>query len=233
MSASFKLHRLQTIDSQLDRTRHALDEIESKLRDKTEIQNAQLTTDKAASALQNSQRLLRIAEDAVQAQKLKIEQTEATLYGGKVRNPKELQDLQSESEALKRYLNVLNDRLLEAMIEQEEAIETYDGSKAALSNVQMKTSKQGEALALEQDRLLQEQHRLESEREAVARSISNSDLTVYEKLRVQKRGVAVAVLLDTNCSACGSTLSSAQLHAARSPNTLIQCASCGRFLYGG
>jgi predicted nucleic acid-binding Zn-ribbon protein len=56
---------------------------------------------------------------------------------------------------------------------------------------------------------------------------------MYEQLRKLKRGVAVATVADNSCAACGSTLSSAQLHAAKSPNQLTRCESCGRILYGG
>ena len=64
--------------------------------------------------------VIREAEYAAQAQREKIEQTENSLYGGAVSNPKELQDLQMEAESLKRHLQTLEDRLLEVLLEQEE-----------------------------------------------------------------------------------------------------------------
>jgi predicted nucleic acid-binding Zn-ribbon protein len=121
MSDTFKLFRLQQIDSQLDAIKNRLNEIELALSDQRELKLAESRHAAATESLDQVTAELRLAEGEVKAQRLKIEQTEATLYGGKVRNPKELQDLQNESAALKRYLAVLEDRQLEKMIAQEEA----------------------------------------------------------------------------------------------------------------
>ncbi|NIM05125.1 MAG: hypothetical protein GTN65_05800, partial [Armatimonadetes bacterium] len=74
----------------------------------------------------------RRAKHEVEDQRLKIQKTDEALYGGSVANPKELEDLQMESEALKRYLETLEDRYLEAMLEQDEADESVNKSAASL-----------------------------------------------------------------------------------------------------
>ena len=88
MSLPFKLHRLQQFDSQLDQNRARLREIELILSDDSALVEAQRREDAATKRLAYTQKSLRKAEENVKAQKLKIEQTEAALYGGKVRNPK-------------------------------------------------------------------------------------------------------------------------------------------------
>ena len=55
---------------------------------------------------------LRVAEAEAEAQKIKIEHTEASLYGGSVHNPKELQDLQRDVASLKKHLTTLEERQL-------------------------------------------------------------------------------------------------------------------------
>ena len=128
MSAPFKLYRLQQIDSQLDRVRLRLGEIESTLNSNAAVQAAEQTSDEAEQALDGTRKVLHRTEEDVGSQRLKIEQNESSLYGGKIRNPKELQDLQNDVAALKRYLNVLEDRQLDAMIAFEEA---EDAAKSA------------------------------------------------------------------------------------------------------
>src|SRR5512146_2214181 len=113
---SFKLYRLQQIDSQLDQAHARLKQIEAILSNNEAVRQAQERTEAAAAQLEQERKALRKAEEIVQAQRLKIEQTESTLYGGKVRSPKELQDMQNETVSLKRYLSVLEDRQLEAML---------------------------------------------------------------------------------------------------------------------
>lgn len=233
MSESFKLHRLQQIDSQLDKIRARLRAIETILNDDTSVKLAQSKFEEASKNNEATNKALRKAEENVRANKVKLEQTEATLYGGKVRNPKELQDLQNEAEALKRYRIVLEDRMLEAMIDQEEAETLYSAVSTELETATAKNKQQNAALMKESADLTNDLSRLESEREAASRSILAGDLNTYEQLRKLKRGVAVATVSENCCGACGSTLSSAQLHAAKSPNQLTRCESCGRILYGG
>ena len=121
MSQSFKLFRLQQIDSELDKIYSRLNEIEAKLADDLQIRLAQEKVEDAHQEQNDAALQLRRAEVDVQSQRSKIEQSEATLYSGKVKNPKELQDLQNEAEALKRYLTILEDRQLEAMLVLDDA----------------------------------------------------------------------------------------------------------------
>jgi predicted nucleic acid-binding Zn-ribbon protein len=234
MSQPFKLYRLQQMDSQLDQVRARLEQIAAALREDTALRLAQEEANQSAQALEQERKALRRAEETVHSQRLKIEQTESTLYGGKVRNPKELQDLQNEVAALKRYISVLEDRQLEAMLAVEEA-EAFDATTvAALDEVRAQLAKQNSSLAGEQLDLQKELERLKNERETTAATIEAGDLSLYEQIRLQRRGVAVArVTQDKSCSACGSTLNATLLHAARSPSQLTRCDVCGRILYGG
>jgi predicted nucleic acid-binding Zn-ribbon protein len=233
MSQTFKLYRLQQLDSQLDQGRKRISEIDRALSDNQRLRNAEMTAKAAATALENSQKTLRKAELNVQSQKLKIEQTEATLYSGKVRNPKELQDLENESAALRRYLEVLEERQLEAMLTEEECQEKFDHDKSTLDNVSAETSDLSQQLTAEKRELEKTIARLEGERKAAVKSIPESDLGIYEQLRRKRRGIAVALVSENFCSACGSTLSAAELYEARSPNSITRCESCGRLLYAG
>jgi uncharacterized protein len=233
MSESFKLHRLQQIDTHLDQIRTRLRAIETILSDETSIKVAQTKFDETSKVHEDARKAVKKAEENVSINKVKLEQTEAALYGGKVRNPKELQDLQNEAEALKRYRSVLDDRLLEAMIAQEDAEATFSAASDELEATRGRFTEQNKVLLLEKAEITNDLHRLEGEREAASRSILPADLSMYEQLRRQKRGVAVATVADNSCAACGSTLSAAQLHAAKSPNQLTRCEACGRILYGG
>ena len=233
MSRSFKLFRLQQIDSQLDQGRSRLREIEAALRDNASLNEANRQTEKLGATLEAARKDLHRADEIVQNQRIKIEQTESTLYGGKVRNPKELQDLQNESAALKRYMDTLEERQLEALISFEEAEAAHQAAVSNQARVRGEVEQANSHLVAEQSSLSQEMSRLEGEREAVAGPIPPEDYSQYEKLRAQRRGVAVAKLNHNLCSACGSSLNAALLQAARSPTQLTRCESCGRILYAG
>lgn len=206
-------------------------EIELALAHNEELQQAQDSVEKSAQNQKEAERLSRRSEQEVQAQRLKIEQVETTLYSGKVTNPKELQDLQNESISLKKYLTVLEDRQLEAMIALEEADERFQEDLAYLENVQDRFSEHHAMLIEERTSLLKFIERQEDERVAAANAIPEKDLQLYEQLRIQRGGVAVARVTDKACSACGTTLNAALLQAARSPSQITRCSTCNRILY--
>ena len=233
MSQPFKLHRLQQIDSQLDQKRARLAEIDRILQDDSQLKEAQALLDKHDQQFKDAQKALRHAESEVQTQRIKIEHNQAALYGGKIRNPKELQDLQNEAGALKRFLSVLEDRQLEAMILSEEAEAAQSQAAAVLANFRARQIEKNATLLGEQTALERDVARLEDERTATAATIDPDDVKLYESLRISRRGNAVATIQDRACSACGSTLTPATIQATRSSSGLTRCAFCGRILYMG
>jgi len=233
MSQAIQLFRLQQVDSQLDKVRARLKEIETILKDDKEIQMAQRTAEAAETAHQNTEKLLRKAEQNTRDHRQKIKQTEDRLYSGKVRNPKELEDLQNESAALKRYLDTLEERQIEAMMENDDAKETYDEAKATLAAVQGEKATEHALLRGERDELLNDLKRLDVERNAATNNIDPDDIRKYDKLRTKLRGIAVAKVVQGSCTACGSALTSSLLKEVRSTEELTTCAMCKRILYAG
>lgn len=233
MSRPFKLYRLQQIDTQLDWIKNRLAEIDTALREDERVRSTYEIAAKAEQDLHQAQKTLRRAEDDVRSQRIKIEQSEASLYGGKIHNPKELKDLENEVASLKRYLSVLEDRQLEAMLVEEEALSTNRVASQAFKQAQGEFEVRGAELIQEQQKIIRDQTRLEVERNSAASGIDPEDLALYMQLRKNRRGVAVAKVVDRACSACGSTLNAALLNAVHSPNQLNQCDTCGRVLYIG
>ena len=233
MSEPFKLYRLQQIDSQIDQINNRLKAIETALNSDQTVRLAQKKVEQSQEALKKEQKNLRSAEHDVHAQRVKIEQSESTLYGGKVRNPKELQDLQNEVASLKRYLSVLEDRLLEAMIVAESVDEKLQAELKLLEKAHAESAAEHKDLSQEKEGLLTDLNRLHGQRSATTGSIPDEDLQVYNQLRRIRSGIAVARIVDKCCSACGTTLNAALLHAARSPYQISRCDGCNRILYSG
>jgi predicted nucleic acid-binding Zn-ribbon protein len=233
MSQTFKLFRLQQIDSDLDRGHARLKEIEIQLADDRQIRLSERRVESSKEERDQAAKILRKAEQAVQDQRMKIERSEATLYSGKVANPKELQDLQHEAESFKRYLSTLEDNQLEAMLELDEKESNFKAVSEANSDIIAQIAHQNDAMTEEKNELLREMARQESERQATASSIAAQDMKIYDKLRQQKNGVAVARVIEKTCAACGTTLSAAIYGSAQVPNKFTRCSTCGRILYVG
>jgi predicted nucleic acid-binding Zn-ribbon protein len=231
MSASLGLYRLQQVDSQIDQIQARLKAIQQTLENDEALRESNERYASADGKHKDAERALKLSEAEVEKQRLKIEQAEASLYGGKVHNPKELQDLQKDVASLKRHLETLEERELEAMISAETAENELRAAKTDLERVQSNLKEQHKDLTLESDTLHKNLERLHSERQAVVTDIAAQALSVYDQLRIQKRGLAITTIEDNSCEACGTTLTASQQQSARSTSQLFHCPTCGRILY--
>lgn len=232
MGHVLSLYRLQQIDSQTDRARARIQEIDALLDDDAELRLAREREQEARTRHQAAERALGQAEMDVHNQQIKIEQTEASLYGSGAHSPKELQDLQNETAALKRYLVVLEDRQLEAMQAVEEAESALQSARTVLQAAEHSRGRQVEDLRSERETLEKEISRLGTERQAAGGALPPDVSGLYEELRQQRQGVAVASISDSSCGVCGSSLTPALVQNARSDGQPALCPSCGRILYG-
>lgn len=231
MSAALGLYRLQQVDGQIDQIQARLKAIQETLENDAALRAALEDFSVATGRHKDAERLMKQSEADVEKQQIKIEQTEASLYGGKVHNPKELQDLQKDVAALKRHLETLEERELEAMIATEKAEKEVQAAKTNLERVQSNLHEQHKDLTQESETLRKHLERLHSERQAVVTDIAVQALTVYDQLRKQKRGIAITTIEDNACEACGTTLTASQQQSARSTSQLFRCPTCGRILY--
>ena len=231
MSQTLNLYRLQQIDSQVDRLQSRLQEIQKSLDDDTEFRQLNEKLTAADARCLSAEQVLKQAEKNVQSQLIKIEQTQSSLYGEKSHSPKELQDLQNDVLALKRYLVTLEDRQIDAMQESETSIAEQQVAQAKVATVQDSRAEFCKGLRQEQETIKTELERFFTQRDAVAGAIPTAELGLYDQLRQQRRGVAVAVISENSCGACGTTLSLAQIQSAHSSGHMLLCPSCGRILY--
>ncbi|MGB7877066.1 MAG: C4-type zinc ribbon domain-containing protein [Anaerolineales bacterium] len=231
MSSALGLYRLQLVDSRMDEIRTRLEEIRQTLENDQEMRQAKKQVAETEAMLNLAQHSLNQAEAEVNKQKIKIEQSVSNLYSGNVKNPKELQDLQSEVAALKRHLETLEDRQLEAMLEEETAEQANQAALDRQERVKARLAGQNQTLTAEQTELNKDLERLDAERQAALSPLDPELLTVYDQLRQQKRGLAIAAVSDGACAACGTTLTPAQLQSARSTSQIDHCPTCGRILF--
>lgn len=231
MSQPKQLFQLQQTDSQLDKTKLRLSEIEIALNDNSVLKRAINAADLAEKLQKKAQLALKRAEQEVESQQIKISNNERALYGGAIKNPKELEDLQMESGALKRHLATLEDRLLEAMVAFEEADENLKSTQTNLEDTRVQTAAENEDLIEEREQLREKVDQLQIQKEKLCGPIDEDSLRLYQKLRKTKAGVAVTEVTENSCAACGATLTAAQAQAARSPSKLTTCETCRRILY--
>ncbi|MDZ4159181.1 MAG: hypothetical protein U1B80_05250 [Anaerolineaceae bacterium] len=224
---------MQKIDTELDQIQSRLNDIATAINADETVRVAQGLVGEASKNLSEARRSLREAEDVVQSVQTKLSTSTEALYGGTIRNPKELKDLQEEVASLKRRLAVVEDHQLETMLVVEQAEGTYAALNNELMACQARLSERQASLIGEQERLSKILQRLKAERKATIGSILPDNLQIYERLRNQKRGLAVVLIEDSACAGCGASLRPAEIQSARSPSQLVFCSSCSRIFYAG
>lgn len=233
MNQAFHLYRLQQIDTQIDQSETSVAELDRLLSGDETVHQATAAADAASKALHQAQQRLKQAEFAVQEQQLKIAQSEAKLYSGKLHNPKELQDLQKEIASLKKYLGVLEDQQLEAMVALEENENQNNSAQSALKAAQAAFMEKSAGWRGQKDQMVRNLDRLRSERGAALSLIAAESMQAYDVMRKRKKGVAVTTAKDGACTVCGGTIRPSELQNARSSQNLVYCTQCGRILYAG
>ncbi len=225
------LYALQQIDSQLDQHQARQQEIEVALADNALLLIARGAAKKAETKLNDAKKNLHQAEGDVRTQRIKIEQSESSLYSGKVINPKELQDLQNEIGSLRRFLSTLEDRQLESMLALDSAQEIYQEKEEKLVQAHAQGESKNAALIEEKKEIKIKINQARSERENQWAMIADGDQSRYQTLRKKRAGIAITLVTNKACSACGTTLTEVIFRAARSPNQLVFCDTCDRILY--
>jgi len=233
MSDSLNLYRLQKLDTIIDQIESRLEEIEVILSNDQSLRDAQKKLEKAKTTAKQIHIELNQIIDKVEAQRIKRKTTQASLFSGNIKNPKALQDLQMESEALARYIAKLEDEQLMKMIAYEEAAKIEQQAGKKLEGLKIASIEENAALLGECSKLEEDLSRYQKEKAAVIQSIPQKTLKLYNQLRKTKRNVAVASVTDGGCSICGQALTPADLQSIRGANRLVFCPSCGRILYEG
>jgi uncharacterized protein len=233
INPSFHLFQLQKIDSKIDTLSKRLAEIDRIRNDNTLRSSIERSLALKNKSLDEQNKVYIEIEDKVKAKKLKIEQSESSLYGGSIKNPKELQDLQAEIRSLKQSLSTLEDDQLQVMMQLEEIENEAKVIQKSLLEADRQLEIQFADLFAEEGVKKTELDRLMQEQKVILEQINPENLAVYQSLRKTKNGIALSTIEDGCCAVCGSTLTPADCQTAKSPVRMATCSSCGRILYAG
>ncbi len=233
MNQAFNLYRLQQIDTQIDQAEANLATINRLLAGDEAVQQATLAAESADKAVQHCRQSLKQIEFTAHEQQMKIAQSDASLYSGRIHNPKELQDIQKEIASLKKHLATLEDQQLEAMLALDDAEAQEKTAQSALTQAQAAFAEKTSGWLGQKEQFTRNLDRLHAERNAGLSLVTKESLQVYENMRKRKSGVAVTTIVDGSCSVCGGTIRPSEVQAARSAPGFVYCSSCGRILYAG
>jgi predicted nucleic acid-binding Zn-ribbon protein len=231
MSRTQHLYELQQVDLELDSVSRRLKEIAATLGVSAELKRARNMVSEAEAHVTQCRTAMQDLDLEVNGLSQKIESNEKRLYSGRVTNPKELANLEEELASLKRWRGKREEDLLEAMVATEEADASLADAQAILTQVSDSWRAEQGDLTDEQTDLQARLEELRGRREALVTAIDSEEVTIYERLRRQKGGRAVAGVKDGICEGCRMNPPSSQVQHARSASELVFCNNCGRILH--
>lgn len=224
------MYRLQSLDSELSEQLSKLREAEALLGETAELRSARRALKKANQELVTCGTRLRSLEMDLQSVNERIAATRERLYSGQVTNPKELSSLQQDLQYTDRSRHKLEDDVLTTMVLLEDCEKALAAATDRLCDVDTAWQEQQASLGARIEQLQAQIAALQAQRTDVARRLSESDLALYEDLKRQKGGRAVALLTAGMCEGCRVTVSTSKDQLVRRGAELITCTNCGRIL---
>ena len=230
MTTAAELHALQETDLAMDSAAARLNEVEAQLGETEELVAArELVEQRRGETRQVQERQKGLDWDAEEVRRKALE-IEGKLYGGTVKNPKELEAFQADLSSLRSQLRKREDALLEVMLEMEDAETALKEAEAALAELESAWKAEQASLTETEAALKGDLQALEAKRSRQLEGMDRAALSLYQTLRERRQGAAVAVVARGLCQGCRITLPMSILQKARSGLGLVQCFSCERIL---
>jgi predicted nucleic acid-binding Zn-ribbon protein len=230
MHPSKQLFQLQTLDLERDGKHRRLKSVIASLNEPEALRNAAATLAAVQEKVAHARTKRRDLELEIQTLEAKIASVEERLYSGRVKNPKELSDLQNDSTSLRRHHGTLDDQLLEAMIGLEDAERAEKQAHDQLASLQAEWQVNQRALMEERSKLEAEIAALAEQRHQQIAKIAPDHLARYQQRRHEHAGLAVARVEDGSCGACGVEISDRLLAQVGLSDALSYCGNCDRIL---
>jgi predicted nucleic acid-binding Zn-ribbon protein len=233
MSVAGKLYQLQLVDSESDDKTNRLGEVEASLGETGDLVRAREAVTETEGELKQLRSRLRALELDVATVNAKLKTNQERLYSGKVRNPKELSNLQDEANALRRRVSELEDEELELMIAIEEEEAELAERQARLRQIEATWRQEQLALQAEKERLELRLAELEEARGRMRGRTGAASLAEYDDLNARYGGVGVALLKRGICQMCGVDVPTGVARAVERGEGMHYCTICNRLLSGG
>lgn len=231
MSMGRQLYELQEIDLEIDAKREALSEVMGRLGQSEVLDQARLSLAGDEERLAELERSQREQEREVEDLRAKATASEEKLYGGTVKNPKELASLQEQVVNLQQKMRVGDDKTLDIMAEVDTTQQKVSLKRGEVAKIEEDWRAEQASLSQQQAELGAALATLEQKGKDLAGKLDASSLELYQALRRKRQGRAVAKVEQGMCQGCRIALPMSELQRARLGQELVQCSSCERILY--
>ncbi len=229
MGVAKQLYQLQEVELEIESNEQALAQIASQLGESQAVARTQTKLKLKQEHLEELGRQQHSAEWEIEDLVNKLTTAEEKLYSGRIKDPKELANLQHEVNGLKARRSQLEDKALEIMDQVELAMASVTTLSNELKELEAEWRRQQQQLSTNMEQLKTTLSDLKHKRQLLSAKIDPQAIEFYQELKKQKRQ-AVAKVEQGICRGCRISLPTTELQRARG-DSLVQCSSCGRILF--
>lgn len=231
MSRGAHLLELQDIESDLRAKLEQYRKIQRLLGESTPVRKARLAFEQAEAEEQAARARQQDINLEWQGVRTKVDSEEKLLYGGTVRNPKELTNLELEVEMLKKQQAKLEEQALALIEEVDQLAQVTASAKAAYETIEQESRTRQTDLEAKENQLKRYIAGRRKVRDEMIGTVDPVDLEQYRYVQKQKNDTrAVATLRDGVCSSCHIQVSQAKRETVERTSNLVTCGNCGRIL---
>jgi hypothetical protein len=163
--------------------------------------------------------------------KEKADKVREELYSGRVKNSRELANLDQELNGVTARLKAVEDELLELMEREEELDELVKADSLQLRTMEQDWQRKREGLLEREQEIENSMGPLVKERRGQSSAINPQIFKLYEEIR-ERKGQAVVTVAQGQCQGCRILLSTREQQQVKGGD-LVQCSTCGRILFPG
>jgi len=229
MSTVKQLYQLQEVDLEIESNEQSLKQTVSQLGESETVIGTRHKLDSAHQHLEELARQQHSIEWEVDGITSKLTTAEEALFSGRIHNPKELANLQHETDMLKARRGQLEEKTLEIMSQVELTTRSVAAINSELKVLEAEWQSQQQKLSANLEQLKTILSNLKQKRQLLAAEIDPQTIEVYQTLKKHK-GTAVARVEQGICRGCRISLPVTELQRTRS-GKLVRCGSCGRILF--
>jgi hypothetical protein len=225
-----QLKQLQTVDGELHRLRRQLAQQPAELAQvqaRVAAQEAKLK--QAEDRMKSLQVSQKEKEVELQTREANVRKLQSQLF--QLKTNKEYSAMQREIESIKADNSVLEEAILGAFDQIEQAVKARAQEQEALKGVQQKAA--GERAEIEKrTAAVQEQiAQLERARQGLLPDVPKEALNVYERVLAIREGLALVPVVNDACGGCHRRLTPQVINQVYMKTVLVTCESCNRILY--
>ncbi len=222
---------LQAVDLEIDRLlerRQGLPELDAYRSTNASRVDAEAKRDALAGELKTIELDLDKGEGELELLELKLSESETRLFAGGM-SAKETEHKRLEVRSLRAQQEALEERVLALLDKTDEQRIKVEAAQAEVDSLAAQERELGSVIAAEWKVIDAEVGRREARKAEIVPLIPEDLLSVYEKLRVTKEGVAVGALENDQCGGCHLHLSPSEQEEARDTDP-PRCVHCRRIL---